>query len=148
MPLDSLDSAAAYSFTFTIDGIEVPRIMDISGLKAEVDKISHNQQTKDGKFLTRQLIGRQKAGTFTVTRGLTESATITDWLKVVMDGDITGARKTAEVGIADYKGEVIKRISYENCWVSSVEIGNLKAGSTEVLTEKWTVCFDTCKFEK
>ena len=99
MPLDALDSAAAYSFTFTVDGIEVPKSMDISGLKAEVDKISHNQQTSDGKFITRQLIGRQKAGTFTVTRGLTDSATITDWLKVVMEGDIAGARKTAEVGV-------------------------------------------------
>jgi phage tail-like protein len=147
MPLDALDSAAAYGFTFKIDGVEVPKVMEIGGIKAEVDKITHNQQTADGKFVTRNLIGRHKAGEFTVTRGLTDSATITDWLKVVMDGDIAGARKTAEIGITDFTGDVVKRLSYENCWIKSVEVGNLKAGSTDVLTEKWTICFDEVKFE-
>lgn len=144
---EELDSGTAYSFSVTIDGVQMPKVMDVSGLRAEVDKISHNQQTADGKFVTRNLIGREKAGEFTVTRGATESAAGTDWLKTVMQGDIAGARKTAVVELRRYDGEVVRRINYENCWVRSVEYGNLKAGATEVLTEKLTICYDTVKFE-
>jgi phage tail-like protein len=146
MPLaDALDSAAANGFRFALDGIEIPKVMEVSGLKNEVDKIEMKQQTKDGKYVVRQLIGRQKAGEFTITRGLTDSKTVTDWLKTVMEGDVGGARKTASVELLDFKGETIKTYNFTNCWVRSVEIGSLKAGAAEQATEKFVVCFDEAK---
>ena len=78
---DALDSSAANGFIVTVDGIQIPKVNEVSGLKSEVDKIELKQQTSDGKYVVRQLIGRAKAGEFTVTRGLTDSKTITDWLK-------------------------------------------------------------------
>jgi phage tail-like protein len=146
MPLaDPLDSAAANGFRFALDGIEIPKVMEVSGLKNEVDKIEMKQQTKDGKYVVRQLIGRPKPGEITVTRGLTDSKTVTDWLKTVMEGDVGGARKTASVEVLDYKGETIKTYNFTNCWVRSVEIGSLKAGAAEQATEKFVVCFDEAK---
>ena len=44
-------------------------------------------------------------------------------------------------------GQTIVRYSFENVWVKSVEIGNLKAGATDVLTEKFVMAFDTSKVE-
>ena len=38
------------------------RVIEVSGLKTEVDKIELKQQTQDGKYVVRQLIGRPKAG--------------------------------------------------------------------------------------
>ena len=70
MPLDTFDSSAANGFIVTIDGIEVPKVTEVSGLKNEVDKIELKQQTSDGKYVVRQLIGRPKAGEFTVTQWL------------------------------------------------------------------------------
>ena len=94
MPLpDELDSAAANGFRLTIDGIEVPKVIEVSGLTAEVDKIEMKQQTKDGKYIIRNVIGRPKAGQIVVTRGLTDSKAITDWLKQVMEGDLQGVRQ-------------------------------------------------------
>lgn len=142
MALDKFDSSPANGFIVKIDGIEVPKVTEVSGLKSEVDKIELKQQTSDGKYIVRQLIGRVKAGEFTVTRGLTESKTVTDWLKVVMDGDVAGARKTASVALLDYKGDTIKTYSFINCWVRSVELNSLKAGAAEQATEKFTVCYD------
>ncbi|WP_157769059.1 hypothetical protein [Pseudarthrobacter sulfonivorans] len=52
-----------------IDGIEVPRMVEVSGLKTTDEKIELKQQTKDGKYVARQLIGRPKAGELTITRG-------------------------------------------------------------------------------
>lgn len=142
MPLDPFDSAPANAFKVKIDGIQIPKVVEVSGLKSEVDKIELKQQTEDGKYVVRQLIGRRKAGEFNVTRGLTDSKTITDWLKTVMEGDVAGSRKTASVELLDYKGETIKTYNFVNCWVRSVELGALKAGAAEQATEKFTICYD------
>jgi len=142
MPLGDFDNSPANAFTVTIDGIEVPRVIEVSGLKTEVDKIELKQQTRDGKYVVRQMMGRPKAGEFSVTRGLTDSKTVTDWLKTVMEGDVAGARKTAAVALLDYKGETLKTYNFVNCWVRSVEINSLKAGATEQATEKFTICYD------
>ena len=142
MALGDFDNSPANAFTVTIDGIEVPRVIEVSGLKTEVDKIELKQQTKDGKYVVRQLIGRPKAGELTVTRGLTESSTVTDWLKKVMEGDVAGARKTAAVSLLDYKGETLKTYNFVNCWVQKVEVNALKAGAAEQATEKFVMCYD------
>jgi phage tail-like protein len=142
MALGDFDNSPANAFTVTIDGIEVPRVIEVSGLKTEVDKIELKQQTKDGKYVVRQLIGRPKAGELTVTRGLTDSKTVSDWLKTVMEGDVAGARKTAAVALLDYKGETLKTYNFVNCWVKSVELNSLKAGATEQATDKFVICYD------
>lgn len=142
MALDALDSSSANGFTVTIDGIQIPKVTEVSGLKSEVDKIELKQQTSDGKYVVRQLIGRPKPGEITITRGLTDSKTISDWLKTVAQGDVAGSRKTASVALLDYAGAPIKTYSFTNCWVRSVEINALKAGAAEQATEKFVVCFD------
>jgi phage tail-like protein len=139
---DPLDSSAANGFRFILDGIEVPKVIEVSGLSSEVDKIEMKQQTKEGKYVVRNLIGRPKAGQITVTRGLTDSKAITDWLKQVAEGDVAGARKTAAVEITDYAGETIKTLEFKNVWVQKVEVSTLKAGATETATEKFTLCYD------
>ncbi|GAA2724053.1 phage tail protein [Cellulomonas aerilata] len=142
MALDTYDSSAANGFIVTIDGIQIPKVTEVSGLNSEVDKIELKQQTSDGKYVVRQLIGKPKAGEFTVTRGLTESKTVTDWLKKVTEGDVAGSRKTASVALLDYQGGTIKTYNFVNCWVRKVEVNALKAGAAEQATEKFTVCYD------
>jgi len=144
---DAFDLAGAYSFSVTIDGVQVPHVMEVSGLKTEVDKVTYQQQDSTGKFVTRQMMGRQKAGEFKVKRGLTDSKTVTDWLKAVTQGDLKGARKTAAVSIYSTDGVILKTLNYRNVWVKDVEIGgSLKAGSTEPLSESFTVCWDERDF--
>src|SRR3954463_3160097 len=126
MPLaDPLDSSSANGFRVTIDRIQVPKVIEVSGIKSEVDKIELKQQMQDGKYVVRQLPGRQKAGEFTVTRGLTDNASATDWLKTVTQGDVGTARTTASIELLDYKGETLKTYTFLNCWVRSVEVNNL-----------------------
>src|SRR3954469_13018857 len=143
MPLaDPLDSSSANGFRVKIDGIQVPKVIEVSGLKSEVDKIELKQQTQDGKYIVRQLPGRMKAGEITVTRGLTDSKTATDWLQTVVKGDVAGSRKTASVELLDYAGATLKTYEFRNCWVRKIEVNSLKAGAAEQATEKFTVCFD------
>jgi phage tail-like protein len=86
MALDQFDNAPAYNFSVTIDGVQMPLVMEVSGVKMEVDKIEAKQQVAaDGKYVARQIPGRGKTGEITITRGLTDSRTIVDWLKTVME---------------------------------------------------------------
>jgi phage tail-like protein len=142
MALAPLDSASANGFIVTVDGIQIPKVNEVSGLKSEVDKIELKQQTSDGKFVILQMPGKRKGGELTVTRGLTDSKTITDWLKQVGEGDVAGSRKTASVALLDYAGSPIKTYDFTNCWVKSVEVNALKAGAAEQATEKFVMCYD------
>ena len=139
---DALDSSSANGFRVKVDGIEIPKVTEVSGLTTEVDKIELKQQTADGKYVVRQMIGRPKPGALVITRGLTDSKTVSDWLKTVMEGDVAGSRKTASVELLDYQGTTIKTYNFVNCWVKSVELNSLKAGATEQATEKFVICYD------
>jgi phage tail-like protein len=143
MPLaDPLESSAANGFTVSIDGIQIPEVVEVRGLTVEVDKIELKQQTEQGEYVVRRLIGRPKPGELTITRGLTDSKTITDWLMTVAEGDVAGARKTMAVTLFDDQGAPITTYNFTNCWVQKVEISSLKAGAVERATETFVVCFD------
>lgn len=146
MAFQNFDTASGYGFKVKIDGLEVPRVMEVSGLKSEVDVIEIKQNnTSDGQFHITKVMGRRKAGEVTVTRGLTQDKVVNDWLKTVMNGDIGGSRKNASVVVTDYANAPIKEFSLLNCWVKSVEMGTLKAGATDVLTEKFVLVYEELK---
>jgi phage tail-like protein len=142
MALGRDDISPANAFRISIDGIDVPAVIEVLGLKAEVDKIELKQQTEDGKFVVRQLIGRPKSGELTITRGLTGSSTVTDWFRTVMAGDVSGARKTVAVAILDREGGPVETFTFVNCWVKSVEVSPIRADATESATERFVICYD------
>ena len=142
MALGRDDISPANAFRISIDGVDVPAVIEVLGLKAEVDTIELKQQTEDGKFVVRQLIGRPKSGELTVTRGLSGSSTVTDWFRTVTTGDVTGARRTVAVAIMDHTGEPVKTFTFVNCWVRSVEIPPIRADATEPAAEKFVICYD------
>lgn len=147
LPDASLDAALSYGFIVTIDGVQIPSVISVSELRSEVESVQYSEQTSSGKFVNRQLAGKNKGGEFTVTRGMTDSKTVAQWLTQIVNGDMKSARKTAEVAITDYQGSPIRRFSFQNCWVKSVAMGQLEAGGTNVLTETFTISFDEMKVE-
>jgi phage tail-like protein len=142
MAMDTHDGAPAYAFIARIDGLAVPQVTEVSGIALEVDAISLNQQTSEGKFVAMQTMGRPKTGTFMLTRAFTKNKAMLDWMKTVGQGDLKGARKTAAVELLDHQGEVVLTYNFENCWVKKIEVSTLKAGGTENITEKTTISYD------
>jgi len=145
MALGDSDKAVGWSWALEIDGVQIKQIQEISGLKMEVDIIDHKHNTDQGKFIQTKLPGRQKAGEITLTRGLTGDKGFEAWMKQVQLGDVSTARKGGSVILQDYMGEEIKRYKIENCYPKSLEIGSLKAGATDVLTEKLVLVHEGCE---
>jgi phage tail-like protein len=143
MALADFDANTAHSFGFEFDGIVIKAIQEVSGLKMEQDVIELKQNTPDGKYVIKKLPGREKAPPdLTLTRALTGDSTFEEWVKKSRFGQMDQARLGGSIICYDPQGEPLKRYKLTNAWPKSLEIGSLKAGDTNVLTEKLTI---TCE---
>ncbi len=147
MPLPDFDTAVGHSFGLEFDGIVIKQISEVSGLKIEQDVIELKHNTKDGKYVIKKLPGREKAGEVTLTRGLTDDKSFQEWVKNSQFGKMTDARKGGSIIVFDNKGDPLKRYKLTNAWPKSLEVGSMKAGATDVLTEKLTITFEKIEAE-
>jgi len=147
MALADLDAAVGHSFGLEFDGVLIKQIQQVEGLKMEQDVIELKENSAEGKFLLRKLPGRPKGGEVTLTRGLTADSSFEKWIKSSRFGQMAQARKGGAIIVFDYEGAPIKRYKLENAWPKSLEIGSLKAGDTNVLTEKLVVNYDNLEVE-
>jgi phage tail-like protein len=142
MPLPEWDTGVGWSFGLEIDGIEIREIQEVDGLNLEVDVIELKHNTPDGKFINKKLPGRPKAGEITLTRGVTANTDWHKWMKLVFEGNMPSARKSGQIKMYDYMGNVVQAFKFTNGWAKSVQYGSLKAGDTTVLTEKLTIAHE------
>jgi len=142
MAFAQFDTSVGHSFGLEFDGIVINAIQEVSGLKLEQDVIELKQNMPDGKYVIKKLPGRPKAGEVTLTRGLTGDTSFEDWIKNSQFGQMGDARKGGAVIVYDYEGNPVKRYKLTNAWPKSLEIGSMKAGDTNVLTEKLTLTFE------
>lgn len=147
MPLPENDSGVGYSFGLEVDGVQIQKIQEISGLKIEQDVIELKQNDKDGKYTIKKLPGRPKAGELTVTRPLSEDTSFKTWIKDSRFGKMGAVRKGGAVIIYDYENSPVARYNFTNAWPKSLEMSSLKAGDTSVLTEKLVITFETLEAE-
>jgi phage tail-like protein len=97
--------------------------------------------------MIKKLPGRPKAGEVTLTRGLTSDTSFEKWVKDANFGKMPTARKGGAIIVYDYEGSAIKRYKLTNAWPKSLEIGSLKAGDTNVLTEKLVLTYEQIEVE-
>ena len=147
MGLMDFDSSVGHSFGLEFDGVVIKQISEVSGLKFEQDVIELKQNTPDGKYVIKKLPGRPKAGEITLTRGLTGDKSFQDWVQKSQFGKMSDARKGGAVIVFDFEGQAIKRYKLVAAWPKGLEIGALKAGDTNVLTEKITITYERMEVE-
>jgi phage tail-like protein len=78
----------------------------------------------------------------TLTRGLAHGDSFETWIRASRFGKLPDARKGGAIIVYDYEGAPVKRYKLTNAWPKSLEIGSLKAGDTNVLTEKLTITYE------
>jgi len=145
MAMDAQDTSTALSFGCTIDGVQIKAIQEVSGLKMSQAVIELKHNTNDGKYINKKLPGRPESGEVTLVRGLTSDGSFDKWIKSARFGKMGEARKNAEITVYDFEGSPLKRYKLTNCWPKSVEIGTLKAGDTNIVTEKLTITYESAE---
>src|SRR5688572_1002874 len=137
---NDFDSILAHSFGLEIDGILIKAITEVSGLTMEQDVVESKQNTADGKYVVKKLPGRRKeTNDVVLTRPLTADRSFSDWVKSAPSGKMSDARKGGAIIVYDYEGNAILRYNMPNAWPKKLEVGNLQARGTPVLTEKLTI---------
>ena len=135
-------AGVAHSFGLEFDGITIKSITEVSGLKIEQDVVEFKENGPDGKYAIRRLPGRPKAPDITLTRGLSSDNSFEKWVKDSRFGKMTDVRRGGAIIVFDFEGNAVKRYKLTNAWPKSLEIGSLKAGDTNVLTEKLTITYE------
>jgi phage tail-like protein len=147
MALPDLDTSVGHSFGLEIDGVVIKAIQEVSGLKMEQDVIELKHNTPDGKYINKKLPGRPKAGEITLTRGLTADNSFEKWIKAAHFGKMGEARKGGAIIVFDYEGSALKRYKITNAWPKSLELSSMKAGDTNLLTEKLVITYEALEPE-
>ena len=147
MALPDLDTSVGHSFGLEIDGVIIKAIQEVTGLKIEQDVIEMKHNTADGKYINKKLPGRPKSGEITLTRGLTSDNSFEKWVKSAHFGKMTEARKGGAIIVFDFEGNAMKRYKLTNAWPKSLELGAMKAGDTNLLTEKLTLTYEALEPE-
>jgi phage tail-like protein len=135
--IDKFDAVLVASFGFEFDKHQAKGIIEVSGLKQELDMIDVKTQTSDGKFVISKLVGKEKPSPVNLTRAVTEDTQFADWVKEAAEGKLP--RANGSVIVYDTMLNPIVRYTLIDCQPSALEIGTLKAGDTSVTTEKLTL---------
>jgi phage tail-like protein len=130
------DAVTAARFSITIDGVEVAQFSELTGITTEIEAVEFSGRTPQ------KAPARRKPPTVTLKRGMNKDMGIFAWHQSVVEGQIAAARKSCTLTMYDTAGTATAKYYLENAWPTKVEIGTVKAGSSEVLYETVTL---TCE---
>ena len=147
MSLQPGDALASHNFGLQIDGVMVEYLQEVNGLTMEQDVIEYQQVSANGKPTVKKMPGVKKAGQVSVVRGMTQSASFTQWINESVAGNMAMARKNASIIMMDYMNNPVKRYNLRNAWCSKVEASTVKAGDASALTESVTIVFEELVIE-
>lgn len=130
---DTDETIAPARFSITVDGIEIASFSELVGIVSESDPDDF------AAVLLKKLPGKRKPPTVTLKRGKNKDMGVFAWHEAGLDSRASEVRKNAELTMYNTAGEPVARYHLENAWVPRIEIGALKAGSSEVLYETVTL---------
>jgi phage tail-like protein len=142
------DALSTHIFGVQLGGFTVESLQEVSGLTVEEDVVEVSQVTPTGKPVLRKQPGAQKGGEVTLTRGLDQSVTFTNWLKETLEkGAVAAARQDITIEVKDTEGNTVRRMTLYNAWASKWEGPSFKAGESSAATEKVTLVFEEITVE-
>jgi phage tail-like protein len=145
MSLDDFDAGTATSFSAEIDGIAILHLLEVSGLKMDVDIIELKMnEAKKGKFVNKKIMGRRKSGEITLKRYWHAHNSFKDWLDKVGMGQLSASRKNGVINILDTEGERLQGFEFVNGMAKSLELSGLKAGSADAIIETLVISHEGC----
>jgi len=129
------EGITAARFSISIDGVQIASFSELQGIASSVELVPSD----DGSLLGQGT----KRFTVVLRRGLNRDISMAAWHELVILGDVAAARKSCSLTMYDADGNPVARYHLTNAWPSKIDVGSLKAGSSEVLMETVTM---TCEF--
>lgn len=128
-------------FAVTIDGTTIGRFAELQGIKTEIRVVEFVESGDKGLIQTKMPANPELA-VITLKRGQDNSMEMWAWHEAARLGQLDQARKSCSLVMFDASGKPVSRFHLENAWPSKIEIGPLRAGSSEMLMESVTLVCD------
>lgn len=125
------DDASAFVFSIERAGEPVGFFQTCRGLGSVTEVI----EVREGAGgAVRKLPGQQRVGDVICTRGLTSSAELTAWRRLVEDGKIAEARSNVTVVLYDDSLTPVARWELGNAWPSELQALGTQTAAAESVT--------------
>jgi len=131
----------AARFSITVDGYEIASFSELQGIKTEIKTVDFVESGEKG-LIQAKMPGNPELATLVFKRGQNSSMEMWAWHEAARFGQMDQARKSASLVMYGADGKPVARYHMENAWPAKIEIGALKAGSNEILTESVTLVCD------
>lgn len=135
----TVDPPFAAGFVFTIDGIEIGRFTEITGLAVTLDV---EEVTEGGRNdATVKLPGRLKWPNLVLKRGVTDDDQLLRWITKVSHGTGTSVeRSTGSITLLDAGHRTFRRWNFHDALPVRWTGPQLAAGGNALATEELEVC--------
>jgi phage tail-like protein len=131
----------ATRFALTIDGSEIASFSELAGITSEVAPTAYTTST-DKATVLKKLPGARKPPTVVLKRGMTGGMELYAWHQAALLGNVNAARRNCTLTIYNGAGEPVAKYVLAHAWPFKLEIGGLKAGQSEPLSETVSLTAD------
>jgi phage tail-like protein len=135
-------------FGVEVDGVKIATFTACSGISIEFKVIEHAHATATGKKITTKIPGAITYSEVVLKRGLTPGTELSDWFKSVVDAAAVVPRKTGAIVVYDREFKPVAKFNLTNMWPSKFSVGDLSAGSDEVMIEEVTLQHELIEWAK
>ena len=138
---DAPTAITAARFSITVDGYEIASFSELQGISTEIKTVefieSGDQRSRPDQHPRQPVLAQ-----LVLKRAQTTDPQMWAWHEAARFGEMGAARKSCSLVMYDAAGKPVARYHLENAWPSKIELGALRAGSAEVLTETVTIVCD------
>ena len=138
MPRADTDPFGAYNFIVEIDGVNLARFSEVSGLGAEIDVVEY--RAGDAKAGSRKLPGLTRYSNVCLKRGVVTSDELWTWFNATSQGDISP--RTVAITLLNEERTPALRWIISNAWPCKFEVGKLDARSSDIAVETLELVYD------
>ena len=136
------DPFSGYNFRVEIDGIQVARFTECTGLSSETEVIRYRE---GGDFQVRLIPGLTKYSTITLKRGITVDRSLWEWRKRVVEGRLD--RRNGSIILMSADGTDVARWTFHEGWPSKWQGPDLNGQSSEVAIETLEIVHERLEWE-
>ena len=136
------DPIAASRFGISIDGVQVASFSELQGITTDVDVVEHFESTSEGVRVMRVPGTVRASNRVTFKMAMSTNLEMNAWLEAAQAGRMAEARKSCSLVAYNATNEPVMRFYLVNTWPMSCKLTPLRAGSTEVLQQEWTLTYE------
>ncbi|TNE90975.1 MAG: hypothetical protein EP330_06825 [Deltaproteobacteria bacterium] len=130
-----------YHFTLELDGTEVGRFMECSGLKSTAEVFEIEEGGFNGG--KRKVVGRSKWDNIVLKFATSASTALVEWRdKYLQDQFTDRANTTGCVVVRDNAGEELRRYNFVGCWPVSWEGPSFNSGGSDLAIESLEIAHE------